>query len=206
MFFGELIIPGVASHLNEISIEEMRSLVETYGEPRKLHFSASFRDFECQLVKQSRDKGRLHDVTCFIREPTGNYVVIQKHQYARTGIYRAPSGGAHVGEPLEKAIHREMEEETGLQIRLVRFVLDLALDIVCERETIRWRSLVFLAEPISGELKPIDTHEIFDVGLMSRDQLLGDVDKLMVESGWGGFTYRAFLTRQFFKSIDELNI
>lgn len=206
MLFGKSAVPELASSLNEINSEEMRSLVERYGEPRKNRFSASFLDFECQFVKQSRNKGRLHDVTCFIRESTGDYVVIQKHQYANSGIYRAPSGGASFGEPIEEAIHREMKEETGLQIRLVRFVLDLTLDIQCEGELIQWRSLVFLAEPVAGDMKPIDTHEIFDVGVMSREQLLGDVDRLMVESGWGGFAYRAFLTREFFKKLDELNI
>jgi len=28
----------------------------------------------------------------------------------------------------------------------------------------------------------------------------------MVESGWGGFKYRAFLTKSFFERIDELGL
>jgi 8-oxo-dGTP pyrophosphatase MutT (NUDIX family) len=132
--------------------------------------------------------------------------VIQKHQYANSGIYRAPSGGVKVGESIEAAAMREMQEETGLIVRLVRMVLDLTLDITCDGEQIPWRSFVFLAEPVSGDMKPIDTREIYDVDVVSREVLLGSIDRLMTESGWGGFAYRAFITREFFKQLDELAI
>jgi len=196
----------MASTLNDINDEEIQSLIERFGEPVRLQFTADFQEFECYLVRQTRNKGRLHDVTCFIRHAEDEYVVIQKHQYAKSGIYRAPSGGAAVGESLEAAAHREMYEETGLEIRLLGFVLDMHLDVVCTDETIPWRSLVFLAEPVGGTMQPIDTREIFDVKVMTRHELLGDVDKLMIESGWGGFAYRSYLTCEFFKRLDELNI
>ena len=99
-----------------------------------------------------------------------------------------------------------MYEETGLKVRLLHFVLDVYLDVICDNETIPWRSLVFLAEPIGGTMKAIDTREIFDVKVMSRHDLLSDVQKLMIQSGWGGFAYRSFLTIEFFNRIDELNI
>ena len=196
----------MASKLNDIKDAEMQSIIERFGEPTELHFSADFLDFECELVRQTRTKGRLHDITCFIRQAKNEVVVIQKPQYANSGIYRAPSGGAMVGESLETAAYREMYEETGLEVRLLNFVLDVYLDVVCSNETISWRSLVFLAEPISGVMKPIDTHEIFDVKVMSREDLLGTVNTRMITSGWGGFAYRSFLTLEFFKRLDELNI
>ena len=196
----------MARTLNDINDEEIQSLIKRFGEPVRLQFAADFQEFECHLVRQTRNKGRLHDVTCFIRHAEDEFVVIQKHNYAGSGIYRAPSGGAAFGESLEVAAHREMHEETGLEIRLLRFVLDMSLDVVCDDETIPWRSLVFLAEPLGGTMQPIDTREIFDVKVMTRQELLGDVDKLMIESGWGGFAYRSFLTREFFKCLDESNI
>jgi ADP-ribose pyrophosphatase YjhB (NUDIX family) len=192
--------------LNDATNDELESLSNRYGKPLKLHFAVQFQNFECDLVRKSRAKGRLHDVTCFIRRPDKKYVVIQKHQYANTGIFRAPSGGATTGESIEDAAIREMREETGLFVRLVRLVLYLNLDVVCRDETIPWHSFVFLAEPLSGEMKPIDTHEIYEVVAMTREKLLGDIDKLMTQSGWGGFAYRAFLTREFFKTLDSLNI
>jgi 8-oxo-dGTP pyrophosphatase MutT (NUDIX family) len=196
----------VARTLKHFTTEEMQALHERYGEPKRLRYKTPFLQFECELVRESRDKGQLNDVTCFIRRDENDYVVIQKHQYAHSGIYRAPSGGVKVSESIEAGAIREMKEETGLTVRLLRMVLDLSLDVVCDEEIIPWRSFVFLAEPISGEMKPIDTHEIFDVAVLSRDMLLGDIDRLMTESGWGGFAYRAFLTREFFKQLDELAV
>ena len=196
----------MARKLNDINDDEVQSLIDRFGEPVSHHFSVDFLDFECDLVKRTRKKGRLHDVTCFIQKSEGQYVVIQKNQYANTGIYRAPSGGAKRGESLEDAAYREMYEETGLEVRLLRFVLDMYLDLTCNGEVIPWRSLVFLAEPCGGSMKPIDTYEIFDVTVMSREELLGTVDRLMCESGWGGFAYRSFITRKFFERLDELHI
>ncbi|MFW9767378.1 MAG: NUDIX hydrolase [Candidatus Thorarchaeota archaeon] len=195
----------MARILNDIDENELALLVEKYGEPVSLNFQTRFLDFECALVKKTESKGRLHDITCFIQQDD-KYVVIQKNQYARSGIFRAPSGGAHPGESLYDAAIREMYEETGLTVQLERFILDMHLTVVCKDREIPWRSFVFLASPVNGEMNPIDTHEIFDVKLMSRDDLLGPVDRLMEESGWGGFRYRAFLTRKFFERLDELNI
>ena len=196
----------MARILHEIGEDEINCLIEKYGKPKSLAFKASFLDFECNLIQRSKQKGRLHDVTCFIRHPNGGYVVIQKHQYGKSGIYRAPSGGSVFGETIEHAGIREMHEETGLDVKLDRFILDISLDVICESEHIPWRSFVFLASILGGEMKPIDTFEIFDVKILSREELLGPIDKLMVASGWGGFAYRSFLTRQFFKALDELHI
>lgn len=156
-------------------------------------------------MRQSTAKGRYHDITCFIRCGE-KYVGIQKHAYADTGIYRAPSGGANLGEPLEEAAKREMYEETGLNIRLSRYVLDSRLDVVCEDGTIPWRSLVFLAEIEDGELNAVDTFEIYDVKTVTREEMLGPICKLMEDSGWGGFLYRAHLTRSFFEQLDSLGL
>lgn len=195
----------MARILNDIDPKELQSIIEKYGAPKKVSFATKFLDFECELVRTSANKGRNHDITCFI-ECAGGYVVIQKHAYAQTGIYRAPSGGAMMGESLEAAALREMREETGLDIRLKRFVLDSYLTVECNEGSIPWRSLVFLAEVVGGKMEPIDTYEIYDVQVMKREEILNGVDKLMTESGWGGFVYRAFLTRTFFEGLDNVTL
>jgi 8-oxo-dGTP pyrophosphatase MutT (NUDIX family) len=111
-----------------------------------------------------------------------------------------------MGESIKKAALREMYEETGLDIRLLRYVLDSRLDVVCTDGVIPWRSLVFLAEVTDGKMGAVDTYEIFDVKTMSREEMLGKVAQLMEESGWGGFLYRVHLTRSFFEQLDALDL
>ncbi len=193
----------MARSLNDINETELQDLIRRYGAPRKLHFSADFLDFECELVRRSAAKGRHHDLTCFIRVGD-KFAVIQKHDYADTIIFRAPSGGANRGERLDAAAIREMKEETGLDVELRRLVLDVTLDVRCSDGVIPWRSLVFLADAVGGDLHIIDTHEIHAVQLMSREELLGAVEEAMISSGWGGFAYRAFLCRSFFEELDRL--
>jgi 8-oxo-dGTP pyrophosphatase MutT (NUDIX family) len=195
----------VARQLNDIDPAELESIINEYGSPQRLHFRADFAEFECELVRRSASKNRYHDITCFIPRD-GGYVGIQKPGYAGSGIFRAPSGGANFGESLRKAAVREMYEETGLKIQLIRFILDLTLDVVCSEGVIPWRSLVFLVKATGGEMKPIDTHEIFDIRVVSREEMLGEITRLMDESGWGGFKYRAFLTKLFFERMDELGL
>ncbi len=189
--------------LKDLSESDIHELIVRYGTPVHLSFEADFLDFECELVRQSLREGRGHDVTCFI-ECDGGYVVIQKHAYAETGIYRAPSGGVHRQESIEAAALREMYEETGLHIRLRRFLLDIDLMIRCGETIIPWRSLVFLADVVGGEISPIDRREIYDARVMTREQILGEMNELMERTGWGGFRYRAFLSRSFFKYLDAL--
>ncbi len=193
----------MASNLNDITDEAYTQLCEKYGTPKKFQFEADFLDFECDLVRRSSAKGRHHDITCFIPRD-GGWVTIQKHAYSKTGIYRAPSGGAKIGESLQLAAEREMKEETGLDIEIRRFVLDMSLDVKCPEGVIPWRSLVFLAHEIGGEMKPIDTYEIFEAKVSSREEMLGPIKQLMELSGWGGFAYRAFLTTKFFEELDIL--
>jgi 8-oxo-dGTP pyrophosphatase MutT (NUDIX family) len=184
---------------------DLAEVIRKYGLPKKLQFAADFMDFEADLVRKSVAKGRHHDITCFIKHK-GLYAVIQKHAYARTGIFRAPSGGLNSKETIEEAAKREMKEETGLDIELIRLVLDINLDVITSEKVLPWRSLVFLADSVHGELQPIDKFEIYNARLMSREELLGDVYQLMVNSGWGGFQYRAFLTKSFFEELDILNL
>lgn len=193
----------MAKILNDINDEEYEQLCAIYGTPKRYSFGSDFLDFECELVRRSSLKGRQHDITCFIPRD-GGYVTIQKHAYSGTGIFRAPSGGAKHGEPLAEAGIREMHEETGLEVKLTKFVLDLSLSVRCPEGVIPWRSLVFLAEEIGGKLEPIDTYEIFAVKVSSREEMLGPISDLMNLSGWGGFEYRAFLTKKFFDEIDSM--
>ena len=181
---------------------ELASLEAQLGKPRRVDFCFEMNPEEFKLVQASTAQGRYHDVTLFILHQ-GKYVVIEKHLYAKTGIYRAPSGGASQGESLKSAAIREGKEETGLDVELERWVLESHVTFFCkDHHPIDWVSYVFLAKSIGGELGTQDPNEISDVQLRTQDELQNDIRPLMLSSLSGGLRYRAELTDAFFAALD----
>lgn len=161
---------------------------------------------EFALVEDSAKRGRYHDVTIFIRHH-GKIVVIEKHAYAKTGIVRAPSGGANPSESLILAAKREAREETGFEVEIEHFILESHVLLSCgDHPPIPWVSYVFLARVVGGQLGAKDVREISDVQLRSREELLTEIRPLMLASGLGGFEYRAKMTDAFFEELDAQGI
>jgi uncharacterized protein CbrC (UPF0167 family) len=57
---------------------------------------------------------------------------------------------------------------------------------------------------VGGKIGAKDTHEISDVQLRTRKELIESIRPLMLASGSGGFRYRALLTDAFFEVLDNL--
>jgi ADP-ribose pyrophosphatase YjhB (NUDIX family) len=184
---------------------ELASLHLKFGVPRRVDFAAEMLPDEFALVQRSVGRGRYHDVTIFIHHKA-KFVVIEKHAYVRTGILRAPSGGAMANETLIDAAKREAREETGFEIEVERFILESHVQLTLENDTVDWVSYVFLARVIGGEMEPQDVKEIAGVQLRSREELLNDIGPLMKASGLGGFDYRAKMTEAFFAELDAQGI
>ncbi len=185
---------------------ELAALREQYGVPKRVDFEVEMLPEEFVLVQRSLERGRRHDVTVFIQHQ-GKFVVIAKHAYVSTGIVRAPSGGAQPSESLITAAQRESREETGFDVEIDHFILEAHVLLKCgEHPVVPWVSYVFLAHVVGGTLGAMDTKEIADVQLRSREELLNDVRPLMLASGLGGFEYRAKMTDAFFAKLDALDI
>jgi 8-oxo-dGTP pyrophosphatase MutT (NUDIX family) len=58
-------------------------------------------------------------VNAFITDDSGR-VLLQRR--ADNGYWNLPGGGLELGESLETALHREVMEETGLEVRVVRLI------------------------------------------------------------------------------------
>ncbi|MBC7340095.1 MAG: NUDIX hydrolase [Firmicutes bacterium] len=168
------------------------------------------------MVLASRRDGRAHDVTCFIVDDRGRVAVIRKH-FHPPGVWRAPSGGVHAGEDPEEGIRREMREETGLDVRLARYLLRIDATFVSGegdgRREQAWVSHVFAARPASpgpeaGEiapgpegkeaaeiaLDPEDREEIACARWVTIDELQGPIRQALLDTGRGLFRYRVLLT------------
>ncbi|HOO57476.1 MAG TPA: NUDIX hydrolase [bacterium] len=176
-----------------------------YGPAKRVRFEPiRMQDFEFRMLTGSMKDGRHHDVTMFI-ERDGGYVGIQKPMYRDSGIFRAPSGGLNPGETLIEGLRREMLEETGLEVAVKKMLL--IIETVFEGPDAGsepWTSFVFCGCAEDGEMAPKDLEEISDIRIVTRGEMTGPMADKMLESGWGGFEYRAKLTMETFKTIDEM--
>ena len=135
-------------------------------------------------------------------------MTIQKPYYSILGdtsnIFRAPSGGLRPSENITQAALREALEETGLTIRVLRFVLLCQTKITVEHHDVYpWKSAIFTAEPVCGSLGAIDKKEISNVAVHTQEELQGPIRTALLKSGWGGFQYRVFLTDKTFDLISQ---
>jgi 8-oxo-dGTP pyrophosphatase MutT (NUDIX family) len=177
----------------------MSSTIEQkYGTPRELTMSFAMNPAEFDMLKESMRDGRNSDVTLFVFKDH-RVIVIAKPWYPAR-MYRAPSGGIKPGEDMELCAKREAYEETGVQIRLVCYVLRIQVTFTCGQASQEWTSHVFVAQYLSGLLHPVDTREIREVGLLSLEELAAMKDRLLQQDS-GGLHYRAALTEATIKEI-----
>lgn len=171
----------------------IRRMEQLYGAPATREFTVSSTAEEIARIAASQRDGRNHDVTCYIRKGE-QVVVIAKHFYP-PGLYRAPSGGVHLGEDFESGATREIREECGCEIAIRRFLLTTSV-LFSGREhqagDVWWRSFVFLADYAGGDFNFTDTREIREVRLADWEEFDG-FGRIMRTLGRGGFLYRAAL-------------
>lgn len=166
-------------------------LERRFGRPLEGRFEFEFGDAEWRLLRASQRGWRAHDVTLFI-EKDGRFAVIRKPSYA-PGLFRAPSGGVEPGESVEAGAAREALEETGLEIRLAKYVFRSFVRFTHAGERVDWTSHVFAADWLSGEIAPRDTVEIAEAFWASRAEVEASVPLLRAARS-GGLRYRAALT------------
>ena len=90
---------------------------------------------------------------------------------------------------------REAMEETGVEIELERYILRIDVRFHTGDDYIDWTSYIFAANYVNGKITPIDTSEIREARLVSRDEIPGLME-MMSKSGVGGLAYRAYLTNE----------
>ncbi len=164
-----------------------------YGRPVEWHHHQPVSSHDFDGIKASQKNGRDHDITFYI-ENRGRVAVIAKPIYPR-GLFRAPSGGLHVGETLEEGATREAYEETGLVMTLDRYLLRARVVFEdCGRE-ILWWTHVFSARTDDEVIAPVDTQEIREARWALPEEFAGFTAQ-MATADRGGLRYRAALHRQ----------
>lgn len=183
-----------------ITRDILAAVEEVYGEPLEMQVGAAMIEREFIVTRAAVRKQRNHDVTLFIMLPDDHIVLIQKWNH-QPGVWRAPSGGVDRGENFVVGAIREGYEETGLSVKLDRYILRLNAHFTCqfasgEIERLDWVSHVFTASvlPESGPVQPIDTHEIKAARVATVAELQTTIRDALLQSPVGGLHYRAVLT------------
>jgi 8-oxo-dGTP pyrophosphatase MutT (NUDIX family) len=173
-------------HLTEARLEELR---RRYGEPAALDWSGEISAREHALA--TYDPARTHDVTLFILNGA-RLALIRKPSYA-SGIWRPPGGGIHEGEEFEAGAEREAFEETGLRVRLERYLVATMARFAHEPYDVTWRTHVFLATTDDQDLAPQDAKEIAGARWGTLDELAGPLRERLLATGTAFWRYRAEL-------------
>jgi 8-oxo-dGTP pyrophosphatase MutT (NUDIX family) len=95
----------------------------------------------------------LYEPTSYLVERADNSEVeVALVGRSQAGIWALPKGTPQAGETVEQVAAREVQEETGLQVRLITYVGSISYSFV--REQIRYHKQVrhFLFEAIGGDM------------------------------------------------------
>lgn len=132
--------------------QELENLSLQYG--RTLYVEAEiFPGFDDPVHKTDR----VGEVCMVIRRPNGRLLLSTKSVYP-SGAYRLPTGGVRPGEAIIVALFRETQEETGLSVRLRRFLSLISYHEGPDRRTV-FHTFAFLLDEASGTLGSLDPDE-----------------------------------------------
>lgn len=134
---------------------ELEGLSYQYGRP--LYIEAEiYPGFHDPVHKNDR----VGEVCMVIRRPNGKLLTSIKSVYPR-GAYRLPTGGVAPGESILAALFREAHEETGLSVRLTRFLALISYHLPPERRP-TFHTFAFLLEERGGTLGSLDPGELIE--------------------------------------------
>ncbi|MEX1018704.1 MAG: NUDIX hydrolase [Litorilinea sp.] len=170
-----------------ISGAEIATLARKYGAPVRLRYAVQADEY-IHSYRWRKDSDRRAEVVFAIQDPSGQLWVHAKPHYP-AHIFRLPSGGICWDEGIEAALLREVEEETGLNVRVERFLGVLDYTFYYGGTTAQFASYVFhllsrggVPVPAVGEticeFRPIPPGRISEVAVDLRN-LMGD------RRGWG---------------------
>lgn len=173
----------------------LREVERRYGSPRRETARAEFQEREFGLLEYCARKRRAHDVTLLIRDGAGReprYALIRKPSYPAE-VFRPPSGGVEEGEAFEAGACREAVEETGLTVRLERFLLRVEARFTHGPRECAWSTYVLSGVAEGGELDPRDRHEIAEACWATPEEIWTRYRRAMLAMGTAGMRYRVFL-------------
>ncbi len=151
-------MPSQTPAVDQIDRTELQALSEKYGQPICRRYEIE-TDPYMRTYRGRQDQNWRGEVVFAIRQMNGEILLHTKHRY-ETPIFRLPSGRIEQGETVERALLREIAEETGQIVRVKRFLGVLDCHFVNEDSVVPFVSYIFYVESMTPKLCPTDTEEV----------------------------------------------
>ncbi len=137
-----------------INPKEVEQLAQRYGRPvyRQCDIQA---DAYIRSHRWRAEPDRRGEVVFAIRQPNGRILLHTKRSY-RQPIYRLPTGGIRPDEAVEAALYREVDEETGQEVVVERFLGILDCCFHYNGSQVRFPSYVFYLRSLTSQLESRD--------------------------------------------------
>jgi 8-oxo-dGTP diphosphatase len=108
--------------------------------------------------------------TAIIPYPDNKILLIKRNTKPFVGYWALPGGRMDPGETIEQTVVREVKEETGLDITIVRIVGEYVEKGIKDDIDYEYFPTCFVVKPVGGKLKKQDS-EIQDIQLFRLDAL-----------------------------------
>ena len=166
---------------NETEIAELSA---RYGAP--LRWTRTLDVSHAQAQTRVPFRNRSAEIALVIPRPNRRVLLHTKDFYPPMA-YRLPTGGVHDGERLVDAARREIQEETGFAIDLVKFLGVVEYEFIERTGRSKFASHIFLTEQANGAPYTADADErISEFREVGWDELANVADALdQLPGDWG---------------------
>jgi 8-oxo-dGTP diphosphatase len=108
--------------------------------------------------------------TAIISYPDSKILLIKRNTRPFVGFWALPGGRMDPGETIEQTVTREVKEETGLDVVILRVVGEYVEKGIKDDIDYEYFPTCFVVKPVGGELKKQES-EIQDIRLFKLDEL-----------------------------------
>jgi ADP-ribose pyrophosphatase YjhB (NUDIX family) len=173
---------------------EVEALARRFGEPQRQTCTMDVTQATYDAWTRKITTGPVAcrgEVIMVIVRPNGNVLLHTKDFYP-SGVYRLLTGRVLWPEDVEQTLHREVREETSLEVSVERFLGLIDYAFQWNDQALPFVSYVFELHEIGGELHCIDTDEgiteFREATVNELSQVAGQLEQLEPRwQDWGTF-------------------
>ncbi len=198
------------SSLSQEIQDELAQLAQTYGMPLVRIVDLGISTMFDPLNRTDR----YGEVCMVVRRRDGHLLTAIKTFYPHNA-YRLLTGGINHGERVYDALLRETHEETGLEVKVSRFLAAIAYHLNGENETPIFYTFAFLLDEISGTLEVLDEDErveafreiiVDDLPIMAKNlRNVQQEDSSEIAGNWHDWgNFRAVVHEMVYEAISVL--